>query len=88
ACETGKVKDVKHLTFSGMIEAFYIAGAKDVIITLWQISDKETPELVREFYKNLKAGMDIKEALRKAKIKFIKENKNPYYWMPFLLYGL
>ncbi len=88
ACETGKIGNIKHLTFSGMIEAFYIAGAKDVIITLWEISDKATPELVKEFYKNLKTGKSVKEALTEAKRKFIKQNKNPYYWMPFLLYGL
>ncbi len=88
ACETGKIEDIKHLTFSGMIEAFYVAGAKDVIITLWEISDKATTELVKEFYKNLKTGESVKEALTEAKRKFIKQNKNPYYWMPFLLYGL
>jgi hypothetical protein len=40
------------------------------------------------FYKNLSKGLDKSEALRQAKIKFIKEySANPYYWGAFILSG-
>ena len=40
------------------------------------------------FYQNLSKGSDKSEALRQAKIEFIKKySPNPYYWAAFVLSG-
>lgn len=72
----------------GMQKAFYEAGAKSMIVSLWDVSDKYTSKFMIEFYKSLSGGKSKSEALRTAKIEFIKKySSNPYYWSAFVLYG-
>jgi hypothetical protein len=43
---------------------------------------------MKEFYEFLSKGIDKPEALRKAKLSFIKKySANPYYWAAFVLSG-
>ncbi|MCK7526434.1 MAG: CHAT domain-containing protein [Ignavibacteriales bacterium] len=67
---------------------FFEAGAKSVVVSLWDVNDKYTSLFMQSFYKFLSDGFDKSEALRKAKI-FFKENysANPYYWSAFVLSG-
>ena len=43
------------------------------------------------FYKNLKQGMEKSEALRFAKLDYLKSvkttKKDPFFWAPFVLFG-
>ena len=72
----------------GLQKAFFDAGARSVILSLWDVSDKHTAELMAYFYDYLSKGYDKADALREAKIKFISEvNPNPYYWAAFTLAG-
>lgn len=72
----------------GLQKAFFDAGAGSVILSLWDVSDKHTAELMAYFYDYLSKGYDKADALREAKIKFISEvNPNPYYWAAFTLAG-
>lgn len=72
----------------GMQKSFFEAGAKSVIVSLWDVNDKYTAFFMKSFYKYLSEGYDKSDALRKAKI-FFKENysANPYYWAAFVLAG-
>ena len=72
----------------GMQKSFFEAGAKSVVVSLWDVNDKYTSLFMQSFYKYLSEGFDKSEALRKAKI-FFKENysANPYYWSAFVLSG-
>ena len=72
----------------GMTKAFFEAGAKSVIVSLWPVNDKYTAKFMALFYQNLSKGSDKSEALRQAKIEFIKKySPNPYYWAAFVLSG-
>ena len=72
----------------GMTKAFFEAGAKSVVVSLWTVNDKYTAKFMTLFYKNLSEGFDKSEALRQAKIEFIKKySPNPYYWAAFVLSG-
>ncbi|MDR3667093.1 MAG: CHAT domain-containing protein [Ignavibacteriaceae bacterium] len=72
----------------GMSKAFFEAGVKSIIVSLWEVNDKYTSRLMTLFYKKLSSGLDKSEALRQAKIEFIKEySPNPYYWGAFVLSG-
>src|ERR1035437_10974971 len=71
-----------------MAKAFFEAGARSIVVSLWEVNDKYTSKLMTSFYRKLNDGMDKSEALRQAKIEFIKENSpNPYYWGAFVLSG-
>lgn len=65
------------------------AGAQCVLSTLWSVTDKDTKELVVEFYKNLKAGMSKDEALTTAKQSLWEnsETLHPYYWAGMIPIG-
>ena len=69
----------------GLPKAFIQAGAKNIIMSLWQVDDSKTTELTRYFYENIKSGMGYKEALREAKLKMI--DMHPYYWSGFVFSG-
>ncbi len=71
-----------------MTKAFFTAGSKSIVVTLWEVNDKSTSKLMSCFYKKLSEGYDKSEALRHAKLEFIKDQSpNPYFWAAFVLSG-
>jgi len=86
ACETGLGTIQTAEGVQGLPKAFIQAGAKNVIMSLWQVDDKATTTLTKYFYQNLKSGMSYKNALRNAKLKMI--DMHPYYWSSFILSGI
>jgi len=94
ACETG-VGDVKNGEgVYGLRRAFTQAGAKSLVMSLWEVPDRETKELMVSFYKNLQSGkMNRAAALRIAALKqreMVKArygHDNPYYWGAFVFLG-
>jgi len=72
----------------GMQKAFFEAGSKSVVVSLWDVNDKYTSYFMKEFYKQLAEGKSKAAALREAKLEFIKNySANPYYWSAFILSG-
>ncbi len=88
ACETGVVDVNSTESVSGLAKAFIQAGAKDMVMSLWSVDDKATKDLMTQFYKNISAGETYTTALKKAKLRMIKENMHPYYWAAFIMSGL
>jgi CHAT domain-containing protein len=89
ACETGLGKKVSGEGLIGLSQAFFYAGAPSVVASLWPVSDQtSTPDLMVRFYKELDAGADKAEALRRARLGAIAEGQaHPYFWAPFVLLG-
>jgi CHAT domain-containing protein len=92
ACETGLGKIQKGEGIIGLTRALLYAGAKNIIVSLWQVLDESTSDLMVDFYKNSlksKGQLSYSEALRNAKLKMIIEGKyaNPFFWSPFILIG-
>ena len=74
----------------GIYRSFLIAGANNVIISLWEVEDESTALLFAKFYEYLMAGHSKAASLRLAKL-YLKDNtgfNHPYYWAPFVLYGI
>jgi hypothetical protein len=65
--------------------AFEATGAAALLYSSWQVDNAESAKFMREYYKNLAAGLTKSEALRKTKLSF--KNKSPYYWASYRLYG-
>ena len=84
ACETGFGRQSKIGKIS-LSSSFIMAGAKNVLSTLWKIDDKVTKEFINEFYKKLLQLKNIKIALRQTQLEFLEKYKSPYYWAPFML---
>ena len=91
ACETGIGAVYKGEGIISLSRGFLAAGAKSVITTLWSINDKFTSEIVAAFYGNLKKTMGKEEALRQAKLAYLKGSDNfeahPKYWAAFMPVG-
>lgn len=72
----------------GMSKAFFESGSKSIVVSLWEVNDKYTSKFMLLFYKRLSEGFDKSEAIRFAKLDFIKEySPNPFYWSAFILNG-
>ena len=61
-------------------------------MTQWKIPDETTPEIVIEFYKNLKKGQRKSVALRNAQLTYLENQedplkRHPYFWAGFVLIG-
>jgi len=91
ACETGvgEFKDGEGIR--SISSSFLNGGAKSVLHTLWTVNDKSTADIISLFYIHLKQGMKKSEALRKAKLHFIKNTDqkglHPYYWAGMVISG-
>ena len=92
ACETGLGKIRKGEGIIGLTRALIYAGSRNIIVSLWPVSDQSTSNLMVDFYKNLLKGKQSESYstwLRNAKLKMIDkvEYSNPFYWSPFILVG-
>lgn len=90
ACQTGLGKAHEGGTI-GLARAFQIAGANHVLMSLWNIDDKETATLMKFFFDELAIGKEMMPhaALRNAVLKYKKEvNEDPKYWAAFSLFGV
>lgn len=86
ACQTGQGKITPEGLF-GLQRAFKKAGAKTLLVTLWQVSDKITKEFMIEFYRKLvDTEWDKRKAFKSAKSAIRnKFPNNPFYWSGFVM---
>ncbi|MCX6605429.1 MAG: CHAT domain-containing protein [Acidobacteria bacterium] len=90
ACQTGLGKDVRGEGLLGMPRAFLYAGAPRVVVSLWNVNDRATAELMTTMYRRmLQNGLRPAAALRQAQLALRKQSKwaSPYYWAAFVQQG-
>lgn len=91
ACESGYGKFQAGEGVMSLARAFSLAGCKSVINTLWTVDDAASQHINELFYPYLLAGDNKADALRKAKIDYLKEAPphalHPHYWAAFVLTG-
>jgi CHAT domain-containing protein len=86
ACETGLGDIQGNEGVYGLQRAFKIAGAKYLIMSLWQVPDRETMEFMTTFYRNwLEENMSIPDAFRKTQREMRDRFFNPYSWAGLVL---
>lgn len=84
ACETG-LGDIKGSEgVFGLQRAFKLAGVDHILMSLWQVPDKQTMELITLFYESWLGGADIDMALITAQ-KQMEERYPPFFWGAFVL---
>jgi CHAT domain-containing protein/tetratricopeptide (TPR) repeat protein len=90
ACQTGIGKEIKGEGMEALTRGFMYAGAARVVVSLWNVNDKATAELMAKFYeKMLKQGERPAAALRAAQVEMWRQKQwqSPYYWAAFTLQG-
>lgn len=90
ACQTGLGKEVRGEGLVGLTRGFMYAGATRVVVSLWNVSDEATAELMSNFYQGmLKEKLSPAAALRSAQIRMLRQKRwqSPYYWSAFTLQG-
>lgn len=76
ACETGLGQTAGGEGLLGLQRAFQVAGAKNVVASLWKVDDAATQALMTEFYANLwQKKLPPIEALRQAQLRMIVDYK-------------
>lgn len=97
ACETGLGKLVNGEGLMGLMRAFIYAGTPSVAVSLWNVDDRATADLMEGFYRHLlqdrkqkgrdPLNLNKAEAMREAQLDAIREGSAPYYWASFVIEG-
>lgn len=90
ACETGLGKNVAGEGVIGLTRGFMYAGSPRVVVSLWNVNDLATAELMQRFYRGMLTDkLTASQALQAAQGSMMKEQRwsSPYYWGAFVLYG-
>lgn len=90
ACRTALGRDVRGEGLVGLTQAFLRAGAARVLVSLWNVNDRATADLMARFYDALLTrGMAPAAALRVAQLAFMRDRAfaAPAYWAGFTLQG-
>ena len=98
ACQTALPPELTQATeglvvgdeLQGLSQALFVAGAPSAVLTLWNVNDVSTSQLMQAMYKWLMKGDPKGEALRQAQISLLQDPtyRHPYYWASFVLYGV
>jgi CHAT domain-containing protein len=90
ACETGLGKLTSGEGLVSLTRGFMYAGAARVVVSLWNVSDRATAELMVKFYRRiLVRGERPAAALRAAQVEMWRDKRweAPYYWAAFTMQG-
>ena len=90
ACETARGKVVRGEGVEDFSRALLAAGAAAVVTTLWDVADRPGAEFMTQFYASASGGRATADALRQAKLQFLRSQlawTHPYYWAGYLLTG-
>jgi CHAT domain-containing protein len=89
ACQTGLGDISQGEGVFGLQRGFKKAGAKTLLMSLWQVDDRATQILMTQFYKNWLSGQSKLQALLSAQ-KYLREYNagqydKPKYWAAFIM---
>jgi CHAT domain-containing protein len=71
----------------GLQRGLFCAGAASLLLSLWDVHDRSTAELMQAFYKSFTETGDMAVSLQSAMMLLRRENPHPYFWAPFVLIG-
>ena len=90
ACDTGSGGVYGQDGVASLVRPFLAVGARSVVANLWTADDRFSLALMREFYRQLAAGIDVGEAMRRTKLKMLEQFGSqavPKLWSGVLVYG-
>jgi CHAT domain-containing protein len=86
ACGSGLGEEVAGDEVLGLSRGFLAAGIPTILISLWDVPDATTADLMEEFYRRL-SDNDPAVALQKAQLAVSEKHPAPWHWAAFVIYG-
>jgi tetratricopeptide (TPR) repeat protein len=86
-CQSGMSEVTGSDDLLGLMRGFLYAGARSLLLSLWNVNDESTAALMVRFYEQWGKGLAKSTAFRSAMLSLREEHPNPFYWAPFLLVG-
>jgi len=87
ACMTGVGQVMQGEGVLNFARAFQQAGARSVMVALWNIPVDESLKFYHDFYQALKSGKTKIEALKTARQAVRAKEGHPYFWSGLILHG-
>jgi CHAT domain-containing protein/lipopolysaccharide biosynthesis regulator YciM len=87
ACETASSKTVAGDELLGLARGFLMAGARSLVVSLWNVNDAATRRLMEELYQQIQLRNGSGASLRKAQLSAIERGEHPYFWAAFVAIG-
>ncbi|MFA8300156.1 MAG: CHAT domain-containing protein [Hyphomicrobiales bacterium] len=91
ACNTGTGQYTRGEGVISLARGFLYSGVPNIIMTLWEVNDKSSSEIMKLFYKYMKEGHGQVEALRLAKFRYLENSNNlkahPAFWSAYVNVG-
>jgi CHAT domain-containing protein len=89
ACDTGLGAVKNGQGVYGLRRALVLAGAQSHVMSLWEVADRPTRELMVDYYKGLQHQQGRSEALRNVQLQMLRRpgRQHPYYWAAFIESG-
>ncbi len=88
ACRSGSGKQFTGEGITSLANSFFAAGARGLLVSLWNVDDKVTAELMARFYhKYLQENKSPALSLRESQIEIMRDKRwsSPFYWAAFVL---
>ncbi|HKT48288.1 MAG TPA: CHAT domain-containing protein [Candidatus Acidoferrales bacterium] len=86
-CGTGLSSISEGDELLGLARGALYAGARSLLLSLWDVSDHSTEQFMAAFYRQCAEGQNLAQAFAKATKKVRESHPHPYFWAPFLLVG-
>ncbi len=89
ACNTAFDKEFGGENLDSLSRAFFYAGARNIVVSHWAISDDATRELMVSLFSELKRGVSLSEALQRSQqaLMLNTSTSHPYFWSAFSFIG-
>ncbi len=94
ACETGLGRIEAGEGVFGLRRAFQVAGARNLVMTLWSVDDQATALWMAALFESrLRRGLSVPEAVRAASLAILQSRRaagtttHPYFWGAFVATG-
>ena len=93
ACESGLGVPQTGIGVSGLRQAFHLAGAKAVIMSMWKVPATESLRQLKTFYEEWLSGKPKFDAFRASQMESLtrarelRECGHPFYWAGFVFAG-
>jgi tetratricopeptide (TPR) repeat protein len=88
ACKTGSFEDAATVQPGQLPVSALLAGARQVVATLWDVNSAAAAAWTKSFYSHLSQGEPAAKALQEASedVRSVAEWDHPRYWAAFSLY--
>jgi CHAT domain-containing protein/tetratricopeptide (TPR) repeat protein len=92
ACQTGVNMVTTGGEILGLARALMYAGMPNLVLSLWEVADRSTAQLMLGFHQSLieraASGLEVSRALQEAQIRAIETGLPIHAWAPFIHMGI